>query len=187
LQAGDCEEGRLLPKNAVDYNAVIPFKYKLFAMAWSRFSSMRRIERLRALLAHVDVVRLDHFRGFSAAWHVPAGAATAQSGHWVPGPGAEFFDAVRKELGTLPFIAEELGLITPDVRALRGAPIVQSLRQITHLPLEMHMMISDPDSRCKKANQTRPLLFARPSRKVTKWSGTIPLLTVPSLSLTQIP
>jgi 4-alpha-glucanotransferase len=77
------------------------------------------IDRLRALLAHVDVVRLDHFRGFSAAWHVPAGAATAQSGQWVPGPGAGFFDAVRKELGTLPFIAEDLGLITPDVCGLR--------------------------------------------------------------------
>jgi 4-alpha-glucanotransferase len=77
------------------------------------------IERLRALLAHVDLVRLDHFRGFSAAWHVPAGAPTAQSGHWVPGPGAEFFEVVRKELGTLPFIAEDLGLITSDVRALR--------------------------------------------------------------------
>ena len=275
LQAGDCKEGRSLPKKAVDYKAVIPFKYKLLAMAWSSFSSTRRsalrldydqfcleqaywlddyalfralkakhadayyldwpaefvrrepaalarawrdlaetieqvrfaqfllfrqgkrlreyaraagihligdlpffvspdssdvwanpdlflldehqrprfvagvppdyfsaqgqlwgnpvydwealrrtgyrwcIERLRALLAHVDVVRLDHFRGFSAAWYVPAGAATAQSGHWVPGPGAAFFDAVRKELGTLPFIAEDLGLITPDVRALR--------------------------------------------------------------------
>jgi 4-alpha-glucanotransferase len=275
LQAGDCEAGRWLPKNAVDYKAVIPFKYKLLAMAWSSFSSLRRsalrldydqfcldqacwlddyalfralkaklggayyldwpaeyihrepaalararrdlaepieqvrfaqfllfrqgkrlqehahaagihligdlpffvspdssdvwanpdlflldehrrprfvagvppdyfsaqgqlwgnpvydwqalrrtgyrwcIERLRALLAHVDVVRLDHFRGFSAAWCVPAGAATAQSGNWVPGPGAEFFDAVRKELGTLPFIAEDLGSITSDVRALR--------------------------------------------------------------------
>ena len=49
------------------------------------------IDRLRALLAHVDAIRLDHFRGFAAAWHVPAGAATAQSGQWVPGPGAEFF------------------------------------------------------------------------------------------------
>ena len=77
------------------------------------------IDRFRALLAHVDVVRLDHFRGFSAAWHVPAGAKTAQSGQWVPGPGAEFFSAVRKELGTLPFIAEDLGVITPDVRTLR--------------------------------------------------------------------
>ena len=77
------------------------------------------IDRLRALLAHVDAIRLDHFRGFAAAWHVPAGAATAQSGQWVPGPGSEFFTAVHKELGGLPFIAEDLGLITPDVSALR--------------------------------------------------------------------
>jgi 4-alpha-glucanotransferase len=77
------------------------------------------IDRLRALLAHVDAIRLDHFRGFVAAWHVPAGASTAQSGQWVPGPGADFFRAVENELGGLPFIAEDLGLITPDVRALR--------------------------------------------------------------------
>ena len=77
------------------------------------------IDRLRALLAHVDAIRLDHFRAFAAAWHVPAGATTAQSGEWVPGPGAEFFRAVQKELGGLPFIAEDLGLITPDVYALR--------------------------------------------------------------------
>jgi 4-alpha-glucanotransferase len=67
------------------------------------------IDRLRALLAHVDVIRLDHFRGFAAAWHVPAGAPTAQSGQWVPGPGASFFQAVETELGHLPFIAEDLG------------------------------------------------------------------------------
>ena len=77
------------------------------------------IDRMRALLSHVDVIRLDHFRGFAAAWHVPAGASTAQSGQWVPGPGAGFFQAVQSELGRLPFIAEDLGLITPDVRALR--------------------------------------------------------------------
>jgi 4-alpha-glucanotransferase len=77
------------------------------------------IDRLRALLAHVDAIRLDHFRAFAAAWHIPAGATTAQSGEWVPGPGAEFFRAVQKELGGLPFIAEDLGLITPDVYALR--------------------------------------------------------------------
>ena len=77
------------------------------------------VDRLRALLAHVDVIRLDHFRGFAAAWHVPAGAPTAQSGEWVPGPGREFFRAVESQLGSLPFIAEDLGLITPDVRALR--------------------------------------------------------------------
>jgi 4-alpha-glucanotransferase len=77
------------------------------------------IDRLRALLAHVDVIRLDHFRAFAAAWHVPAGAPTAQFGQWVPGPGADFFNAVRKDLAGLPFIAEDLGLITADVSALR--------------------------------------------------------------------
>jgi 4-alpha-glucanotransferase len=77
------------------------------------------IDRLRAVLAHVDAIRLDHFRGFAAAWHVPAGAPTAQSGQWVPGPGAGFFEAVCKELGALPFVAEDLGFITPDVYALR--------------------------------------------------------------------
>jgi 4-alpha-glucanotransferase len=77
------------------------------------------VDRLRALLAQVDVIRLDHFRAFAAAWHVPAGASTAQAGQWVPGPGAEFFKAVEKGLGALPFIAEDLGLITPDVTALR--------------------------------------------------------------------
>jgi 4-alpha-glucanotransferase len=77
------------------------------------------ISRLRALLAHVDVIRLDHFRAFAAAWHVPAGALTAQSGKWVPGPGADFFQAVERELSALPFIVEDLGLITPDVYALR--------------------------------------------------------------------
>jgi 4-alpha-glucanotransferase len=77
------------------------------------------IDRLRALLAHVDVIRLDHFRGFAAAWHVPAGAPTAQSGQWVAGPGASFFQVVQAELGHLPFIAEDLGVITADVQALR--------------------------------------------------------------------
>jgi 4-alpha-glucanotransferase len=77
------------------------------------------VDRLRALLTRVDVIRLDHFRAFAAAWHVPAGAATARAGQWVPGPGAEFFRAVRAALGGLPFIAEDLGLITPDVNALR--------------------------------------------------------------------
>ena len=77
------------------------------------------IERFRALLALVDVIRLDHFRAFAAAWHIPADAATAQAGQWIAGPGAGFFVAVKKELGALPFIAEDLGFITSDVWALR--------------------------------------------------------------------
>src|ERR1700757_1245427 len=74
---------------------------------------------MRALLVHVDAIRLDHFRGFAAAWHIPAGAPAAQSGEWRPGPGAPFFGAVRTALGGLPFVAEDLGTITPDVAALR--------------------------------------------------------------------
>ncbi|HUI80308.1 MAG TPA: 4-alpha-glucanotransferase [Bryobacteraceae bacterium] len=77
------------------------------------------LDRIRALLAHVDVIRLDHFRGFAAAWYVPAGSPTAQSGKWVSGPGADFFEAVEREFGGLPFIAEDLGMITADVSELR--------------------------------------------------------------------
>jgi 4-alpha-glucanotransferase len=77
------------------------------------------IDRMRALLSHVDAVRLDHFRAFAAAWHIPVGSPTAQDGHWGHGPGADFFLAAERELGSLPFIVEDLGYITPDVHALR--------------------------------------------------------------------
>jgi 4-alpha-glucanotransferase len=77
------------------------------------------IDRIRTLLGHVDVIRLDHFRGFAAAWYVRTGAKTAQRGEWVPGPGATFFEVVRRELSRLPFIAEDLGIITADVALLR--------------------------------------------------------------------
>src|SRR5262249_53198607 len=74
------------------------------------------IRRLKATLANFDLVRLDHFRGFEAAWHISADAETAEVGEWVPGPGADFFKAVQKALGGLPLIAEDLGDITPAVR-----------------------------------------------------------------------
>jgi len=77
------------------------------------------ISRLRALLAYVDVIRLDHFRAFTAAWHVPAGSPTAQIGKWIAGPGADFLSVVQRELGALPFLAEDLGSITADVYAVR--------------------------------------------------------------------
>ena len=77
------------------------------------------IDRIRALLEHVDAIRLDHFRGFAAAWHIPSEASTAKPGQWVEGPGPGFFEAVKKQLGSLPFLAEDLGFITPDVYALR--------------------------------------------------------------------
>jgi 4-alpha-glucanotransferase len=85
------------------------------------------VERFRTTLTLVDIARLDHFRGFAAYWEVPAGEETAINGRWVPGPGADLFEAVRAALdGTsatlsagLPIIAEDLGVITPDVEELR--------------------------------------------------------------------
>ncbi|MFH1086634.1 MAG: 4-alpha-glucanotransferase [Chloroflexota bacterium] len=77
------------------------------------------LARLRRVLSQVDIVRLDHFRGFSGYWEVPADEETAIHGRWVRGPGADFFHAVGRALGKLPIIAEDLGLITPDVLALR--------------------------------------------------------------------
>ena len=78
------------------------------------------VERLRALLRIVDLVRLDHFRGFEAYWEVPAGETTAVNGRWVPGPAASLFEALRAALGELPIVAEDLGVITPAVEALRA-------------------------------------------------------------------
>jgi 4-alpha-glucanotransferase len=77
------------------------------------------VARLKATLEMVDLVRLDHFRGFCAAWHVPAGEPNAIRGQWVPGPGADLFTKLRSEIGNLPLIAEDLGEITPDVYSLR--------------------------------------------------------------------
>ncbi len=77
------------------------------------------IERFRATLTLVDVVRVDHFRGFAAYWEVPAGEETAVNGRWVEGPGADLFEAVERALGVLPIVAEDLGVITPDVEELR--------------------------------------------------------------------
>src|SRR5262249_47188429 len=77
------------------------------------------VARLRAQLADLDLVRLDHFRGFEASWYIRAGATTAEDGEWRPGPGAPFFTAVLQALGGLPFVAEDLGMITDPVRRLR--------------------------------------------------------------------
>jgi 4-alpha-glucanotransferase len=87
-------------------------------MAADRFSWW--VQRFRSLLTLVDLVRLDHFRGFAAAWAVPHGNKTAEVGEWVRAPGGELFASVRQQLGDLPIIAENLGVITPDVEALRS-------------------------------------------------------------------
>jgi len=75
--------------------------------------------RLRMALTQVDIIRLDHFRGFEAYWEIPAEEATAVIGRWVKGPGAYFLQAMNETLGSLPIIAEDLGVITPEVVELR--------------------------------------------------------------------
>jgi 4-alpha-glucanotransferase len=77
------------------------------------------VQRFRGMFELVDIVRVDHFRGFEAYWAIPADENTAINGHWIPGPGARLFAAVQHALGELPIIAEDLGIITPEVDALR--------------------------------------------------------------------
>ena len=77
------------------------------------------IERFRAALELYDAVRIDHFRGFEAYWEIPGDATTAINGMWVKGPGAKFFAALESEFGELPIIAENLGVITPEVESIR--------------------------------------------------------------------
>jgi 4-alpha-glucanotransferase len=77
------------------------------------------VERIRRTFELVDIVRIDHFRGFAGYWQIPATEPTAMHGKWVPGPGEALFKAINKALGPMPIIAEDLGLITPDVDALR--------------------------------------------------------------------
>lgn len=79
------------------------------------------IERIRANLTLADAIRLDHFRGFAAYWEIPVHEETAIHGRWMPGPGIALFDAIRRELGSLPLVAEDLGFITPEVHELRRA------------------------------------------------------------------
>jgi 4-alpha-glucanotransferase len=75
--------------------------------------------RIKETLKYVDIIRLDHFRGFAGYYQISSDAKTAVEGKWVEGPGLKFFDAIKSDLGYLPFIAEDLGIITPDVIDLR--------------------------------------------------------------------
>ena len=86
------------------------------------------IDRLRSSAALADIVRIDHFRGFEAYWSVPADAKIARAGAWEPGPGDAIFDALRAALGVLPIVAEDLGVITPEVDALRDRYQIPGMR-----------------------------------------------------------
>jgi 4-alpha-glucanotransferase len=115
---------------AVQVAGVPPDYFSSTGQRWGnplyRWARMRRtgyawwIERFRATLAAFDVVRLDHFIGFCRYWMIPGAEPTAVRGRWRPGPGAHFFTALRDALGgELPLIAEDLGVVTPEVRGLR--------------------------------------------------------------------
>src|SRR5260370_35166162 len=89
------------------------------------------IERVKATLQTVDIVRIDHFRGFVACWEIPGGDQTAERGRWGEAPGRELFIAIRNDLGELPIIAEDLGVIPPEVERLRvnsGFPVCPRLQ-----------------------------------------------------------
>jgi 4-alpha-glucanotransferase len=93
--------------------------YRWDVLKGSRFDWW--IDRMRRATALYDIVRLDHFRGFEAYWAIPAREETAVNGAWVMGPGEELFKALEGALGPLPLVAEDLGMITPDVETLRRA------------------------------------------------------------------
>ncbi len=89
---------------------------------WKKMKSEKYawwVNRIKKLNELYDCIRIDHFRGFESYWAVPFGSENATSGEWLKGPGKELFDTIRKELGDLPLIAEDLGIITDEVRALR--------------------------------------------------------------------
>lgn len=77
------------------------------------------VQRFESLLEYVDIIRIDHFRGFEAYWAVEQGETTAMNGEWIKAPGEAFFEVLKDKLGKLPIMAEDLGIITPEVNALR--------------------------------------------------------------------
>jgi 4-alpha-glucanotransferase len=92
--------------------------YKWDVMQKDDFLWWRR--RFASLLELVDIIRIDHFRGFEAFWKIPGNSKTAEKGRWIKAPGKELFTVVKKSLGNIPFLAEDLGVITPEVEALRN-------------------------------------------------------------------
>lgn len=116
---------------AVEVAGVPPDPFSATGQIWGNpgydWKAMREtgyrwwVDRIRVMLDTVDVVRIDHFRGFAAAWVVAADAESAVNGHWERSPGGEIFAAVQRALGDVPIIVEDLGVITPDVVSLREA------------------------------------------------------------------
>ncbi len=110
------------------------------------------IARIRRALDWTDLVRVDHFRGFAACWEIPGGAPTAEHGRWIPAPGEALFRALRAALGRAPILAEDLGVITPDVIALRDG---FGLPGMSILQFEMHRLLEQPPRRPERGPHNR--------------------------------
>jgi len=102
-----CEDGQLWGNPLYDWDAM-----KKSGYAWW-------IERIKRVLELTDILRIDHFRGFEAYWSVPFGEKTAKNGQWIKGPGLDLFKTIKRKLGDIPVIAEDLGVITEEVKKLR--------------------------------------------------------------------
>lgn len=115
--------------NPIHVSGVPPDYFSATGQLWGnpiyRWDVLRRtgykwwIDRFRAAFRLYDILRIDHFRGFEAYWEVPAAESTAMNGRWIKGPGAELFSALKQQLGELPIIAENLGVITAEVEHIR--------------------------------------------------------------------
>ena len=101
------EDGQLWGNPLYDWNAMEKVGYTWW------------IQRIEKALEYCDIVRIDHFRGFESYWQVSYGAKTARKGKWMPGPSKDLFEVIKEQMGDLPIIAEDLGVITPDVEVLR--------------------------------------------------------------------
>lgn len=101
------------------------------------------IERLRHAVTMADMIRIDHFRGFESYWSIPASSRTATDGEWLAGPGDELFDALRGALGDLPIVAEDLGIITDAVTALRERQQFPGMKVLQFMVGDEHFDIHD--------------------------------------------
>ena len=106
------------------------------------------IERIQHAASRMDLVRIDHFRGFEAYWSVEFGAETARDGEWIPGPGAALFDAMKEALGVLPIVAEDLGVITPEVDALRHRHNMPGMKVLQFEVGNPDFKLEDVDENC---------------------------------------
>ncbi len=172
-------------------SGVPPDAYSKDGQLWGhplyRWDQMRQtgyrwwIERLRHAFHQADIVRIDHFRAFAGYWEVPADAATAAAGGWRTGPGHELFDALHRALGDLPLVAEDLGLISEDVRQLRRDLGLPGMRVLQfgleegggeHLPrdwepnLVVYTSTHDSDTSCGWFEALEPEIRQRVEREL---------------------